>query len=198
MDVSIHHTVSHFPCLEGTPNLAFIYKFWVNVWTNDMVWTIRGLYMLLKAPPINLVQLRKVMIYFSSNGCISIHCIAIHLLCIYGTQSQAFCTQFESWLRQKWHGVNHTGLVDSVKTSYHSRYASKEVYNTLQQQWMSLLTMAYHFSCRNCNQNLVICIEFESGPQQKWHFVNHKGVVDAVRSSSLPSYASKEGYRMLQ
>ena len=56
------------------------------------------------------------------------------------------------------HGMNHKGLVDAVRRSSHSYHTSKEAFEILQQQWMSLLLAKYGIS-------------YADGVPQIWHFV---------------------------
>ena len=56
------------------------------------------------------------------------------------------------------HGMNHKGLVDAVRRSSHPYHASKEAFEILQQQWMSLLSAQYDISNAD-------------GVPQIWHFV---------------------------
>ena len=81
-----------------------------------------------------------------------------HLMCCEGTPNLAFCVQFESPPGWKWHSVNHNGLADAIRSTFHLSYASKEDFETLQQQWLSLLAV-HHPICRT-----------ERVPQI-WHFV---------------------------
>ncbi len=59
---------------------------------------------------------------------------------------------------QEWHGVSHKGLVDAIRRSSHPYHASKEAFEILQQQWMSLLAAQYDISNAD-------------GVPQIWHFV---------------------------
>ncbi len=49
----------------------------------------------------------------------------------------------ESYFWQKWHSVDHKGLVDAVRSSSNYPYTSKKDHEILKQQWMSLL-VAHH------------------------------------------------------
>ena len=56
--------------------------------------------------------------------------------------------QFESLPRQKYHGVDHKRLVDSVRGSSYLPYTSKEAYEILQNQWMTLIAVLHIFYIR--------------------------------------------------
>ena len=58
-----------------------------------------------------------------------------------------FCVQFESWPQQKWHNMNHKELKGALKSYPHLPYTSKECYETLEQQWISLLLTPHSISC---------------------------------------------------
>ena len=66
--------------------------------------------------------------------------------------------KFESKPWREWYGVNHNGLVDAIRRSSHPYHASKEAFEILQQQWMSLLAAQYDISNAD-------------GVPQIWHFV---------------------------
>ena len=46
----------------------------------------------------------------------------------------------------KWYDMNRKGLLDTIRSSSHTPYVSKEGYGTLQQQWVSLCAAQYHIS----------------------------------------------------
>ena len=66
---------------------------------------------------------------------------------VMGAEKQILCITVESCFGQKWHHVDHMGVVYSTKSSVNHHYISKEGYETLKQQWMSLLVAHPHISC---------------------------------------------------
>ncbi len=67
------------------------------------------------------------------------------LPCRDSTPNLAVCMQFESRPQQIWYAVNYMGLLGSVKSSSDLNYTSKERYETLQQQYISLIAAYYPF-----------------------------------------------------
>ena len=67
------------------------------------------------------------------------------------------------------YSMDHKGLFDTIRGSCHSPNISKGAYETLQQQWASLLK-AHHpnsWAERVLIQNLAFCMQFESRHHQK-------------------------------
>ena len=81
---------------------------------------------------------------------VSHNSIASHYLCWEGAQNLIFCMKCESSLWQKWHGDDHNKLLDAMRSSFHCPYphTSKKGYQTLKQQWISLLA-AWHSISRD-------------------------------------------------
>ena len=94
--------------------------------------------------------------------------------------------------------MTHNGPVDTIRSSSLLLCASKEGYETPQQQWMSLL-IAYHpiWCAERLSQIWYFVSNSEGQPWQKWHDVNHWGFKVVGRSSSHLSYTSKEHYEIL-
>ena len=70
-----------------------------------------------------------------------------HLMCWEGTPNLGIVVKFESRRWWKWYSATHKWLVNAVKSISHLPYTSKEGYETLKQQWLSLLAMHYHICC---------------------------------------------------
>ena len=90
--------------------------------------------------------------------------ISSHLLCWEDAPNLVFYVKFESKPWQEMHGMNHKGLVDAVRRSSHPYHTSKEAFEILQQQWMSLIAAQYD-------------IPNVHGVPQIWHFVWNLGVI---------------------
>ena len=139
------------------------------------------------------------MKHSSSNGCFSLQFALSHLLCWKGTPNLEICVKFESQHRSKWYGATHKWLVNAVKSFSHLPYASKEGYETLKQQWLSLLAVQYHICCAERVPQiwkLVWNLRVNIGRNDT---VQHsKWLVNAVKSISHLPYAYKEGYETLK
>ena len=99
----------------------------------------------------------------------------------------------------KWYHVKHEGLVVAIRSSSYLPYVFKEGFETPQQQWLSLIAVK-HPICHTERVPQIWLFAFHLSVDlgEKWHDLTHKGLVDAVRSSSHLSYAPKEGYETLQ
>ena len=60
-----------------------------------------------------------------------------------GTQKVKYCTQFGSCLGQKWHPVDHNGLICAAKNTFNHHNISWKGYKTLMQQCISLLVVLH-------------------------------------------------------
>ena len=72
---------------------------------------------------------------------VSMHSTASNFLCWEGAQNLIFCMKFGSSFWQKWHGKDLSKLICAIRSSFHFPYTSKEGYQILKQQWMSLLVV---------------------------------------------------------
>ena len=89
---------------------------------------------------------------------------ASHMLCWDDAPNLIFCIKCEGCFWQRVRGHGHKGLIDAVRSSSNHPYISKEGYEALKQQWMSL-TVAHHPICRG-----------ERVPEI-WYFAWNSGVV---------------------
>ena len=134
--------------LRGNPKSGNLCEIWES--TSVHKWygaTHKWLVNAVGSFSICLMHLRKVMKHSSSNGCLSSHSTVSHLLCWEGTPNLEICVKFESQHRSKWYSATHKWLMNAVKSFSHLPYASKEGYETLKQQWLSLLAVQYHICC---------------------------------------------------
>ena len=127
--------------------------------------------------------------------------IASHFMCKECSLDLVFFMQIDSgWRRQKWHRVNNMGLVDIVDAVHtfliHLRMDMDHINSD---GFLSIIIQhSVSYANRVLTPNLTFCGKNDSQTQQKWHSVDHKGHVDAVRRSSHISYISKEGYESLE
>ena len=98
------------------------------------------------------------MKYFNSSRYLSLQYIIPFPVLRGCSKPGIFYVKFESKPWQEMHGMNHKGLVDAVRRSSHPYHTSKEAFEILQQQWMSLLLTQYDISNAD-------------GVPQIWHFV---------------------------
>ena len=68
-----------------------------------------------------------------------------HLLCWDGTQNLIFCMKFEITFWQNWSDGNQKRLIYAIGSLSNHSHTSKEGYEILKQQWVSLLA-AYHYN----------------------------------------------------
>ena len=105
--------------------------------------------------------------------------------------------KFYSFFCRNFTNVDQKGFVDTIRSSSHLPYASKEGYNKLQQQWLSFLvgTSIPFLVLRGYSiPNLVFCVQFESSKHQwKQESVTHKWMPYATRSFLYLPYTSKGG-----
>ena len=87
--------------------------------------------------------------------------------------------------------MNHKEPVDDVRNSYHLTYQSKEGYETLQKQWVPFI-IAYHpiSHAERVPEIWYFVCHWRNNNSRNDKGVNHKGLVDAIGSSSQLSYAS--------
>ena len=90
------------------------------------------------------MHLRKVMKHFISTGCLLYlqYIITISILGE-GTKNVAFLSNWRVNLSGKWHGETHKCLSDSIRSTSHLPYSSKESYETLHNQCMPLIVVHY-------------------------------------------------------
>ena len=69
---------------------------------------------------------------------------ASHSLCWEGAQKLKFCMKFVICCWQKWHIKAHWGLIYAITSSFEHSYTSKEDYEAVKLQWMSLLVAQHH------------------------------------------------------
>ena len=105
----------------------------------------------------------------------------------------------ESCFWQKWRGEDHEGwyiiLIDTLLIIFiHLREVLKHASTNgclfFQHSILSL--------CWEVSQNRVFYMEFDSSSCQKWHGIDNKEHIDAIRSTSSHLYTSKEGYETLK
>ena len=111
-----HHRILSCAESERVPKIwHFVWNLRLVLCRNNAVLTMRGLYMLPKAPIIIVIQLRKIMNQSSSNGCLSLqHNTPFPTLRGY-LKSDIFM-KFESvFVLQKWHCVDYKGFVDAIQ-----------------------------------------------------------------------------------
>ena len=113
-----------------------------------------------------------------------------------------YCMEFESYVMFGiiQHRVDHDKPVDAMRSSSNHPHIPKEGYETFDQQWMSLLAARYPipFEERGTQSLTLSYMKIESCFQYEWHRVDHKGHVDANRSSSIHPHTSKERYETLK
>ena len=105
---------------------------------------VRDFQMQPQVPPMLLMQLMKVMNHFNSNGYLSSqHIIPFSVLGEVPQNRHFICNLRVNIRYLKYHGLTHKGLVKATRSSSCPTNASKEEYETLQQQWIHLLAV-YH------------------------------------------------------
>ena len=62
-------------------------------------------------------------------------------MCWEGAPNLILYMKFESCFWQKWHSVNHKGLIYAAWSSSNHQYILREDVDTLKQQWMPLITL---------------------------------------------------------
>ena len=154
--------------------------------------------MLTEALPFILIHLRNVMKHSSSNVCLSLwHSIPISV--------QRGCLEADI-LHQIWElfvaEMTPCGpywYVYSVRRSSKHPCISKEGYETLEHQWISLLLAHAHiFHEEKVPKIWCFVWKFIVVFWQKWHSVDHKELADGVRSSFKHPHTSREGSETLK
>ena len=141
-----HHRILSCAESERVPKIwHFVWNLRLVLCRNNTVLTMRGLYMLPKAPITIVIQLRKIMNQSSSNGCLSLqHNTPFPTLRGY-LKSDIFM-KFESVFLQKWHYVDYKGFVDAISSSYNHSNKSVEDYETVKQKCMSPIAAEHYIS----------------------------------------------------
>ena len=148
------------------------------------VWTTKDCLILSEVPVILLIYLRELTKHFSNNGRPSWK----HIIQIPGQRGYPKSgILYAIWEPTSSEVTLHKpkqGLVDDVRSAFHLPYISKEGYETLEQQWMSLPTI-YHLVSHAegySTSDKYLCAIWVLMPQQKRHSANHNGQMDAIRS----------------
>ena len=105
----------------------------------------------------------------------------------------------ESCFWQKWRGEDHEGwyiiLIDTLLIIFiHLR----EVLKHASTNGCLFFQHSILFLCWEGSENLIFCMKFDSSFCQKWHGIDHKEHIDAIRSTSNHIYTSKKGYDTLK
>ena len=138
-------TISHAERVPGILHLAWNLKVVFN--RNTMLWIIMvSCWMLSEAPLIIYIHLRKVLKHSSSNCCLFSCRMPLYFSCWEGICVLTFYMKFECYSWQEWNNVDHNELVYAFWTSYNHLKTSKERYETLKQQWISLLAAKHPIS----------------------------------------------------
>ena len=70
-----------------------------------------------------------------------------HFLCWEGPWYLVFWMKFEGSFGQKWHTVDHTGIVYDIERSFNNSYIPREGYETFKQQWIFSIAAQHLISC---------------------------------------------------
>ena len=138
--------VSHLPCWAErvryliTDILGAIWE--LTLVEGDIMTPISGRPQLMPdAPFIFLMSLRRVLKYFISNGCLSPQYSITHAI-LRGYLNLYFVCNLSIDLGGNWHAdTHHMWLEDWAGCSSNLLYASKESFEILHKQWMSLLSV---------------------------------------------------------
>ena len=83
-----------------------------------------------------------------------------HYLCWDGNWNLMYFMKFDSCFWKKWHGVDHKGLLYAIWSSSTHPYTSKEGYETVKQQCMSLVAVQQPiFPFWEGAQHLIFCMK---------------------------------------
>ena len=161
----------------------FALKLRVIFGRNDTCLIIRCLYMLSEADVRFFIHLMKVMKHSSSNGCLSLQRSITFPVWRGCPESDILHENWELFLVEMTHGWPQGACIYPVWSSCEHPYTSKEGYETLKQQWMSLFTAHHHISSA---ERVPIIWYFawsksKSFSWQKWHRMDHKVPICCVK-----------------
>ena len=153
-----------------------------------MEWTIRVLYILAEAPLIYLMNPGKAMITQAAMD-LSPHSTASPFPCLEETWNLIFCMKCGISFWQKWYGSDRQGSVDDIRSSYNHLCTPNEGFETLKQQWTSLLAAQYSIYCAERWLKIwYFAWTSRAVFTSKWDGFEHEGCVDAAKSSSNLAY----------
>ena len=135
-------------CAEREPQIwKFVWNLRVNIGRNDMVQHINGWWMLSEALS-HLPYASKEGYGITQQQWLSLHIVQYHICCAV-REPQIWKFVWNLRVNIGWNGtVQHiNGWYNTVRSFSHLSYASKEGYETLKQQWLSLLAVQYHICC---------------------------------------------------
>ena len=147
MDVSPHWTASHFLCWNGDLNWLF-YLILESIFQRK--WHCvhhKGAWICYETHFLSFLYICKRIWNTQAAMGIAPYDTPSHCLCLSGTPKCIFCFKFESIFQQNRHSVDHKGIIYAVRFPFNHSYTSKEGYETLKQQWMSLIITHHHISC---------------------------------------------------
>ena len=126
------------------------------------------------------------------------HITASPFPCLEETWNLIFCMKCGISFWQKWYGADRQGSVDDIRSSYNHLCTPNEGFETLKQQWMSLLAAQYSIYCAERWLKIwYFAWTSRAVFTSKWAGLEHEGCVDAAISPSNLAYHSKEGYDIL-
>ncbi len=161
MGVSSYSTASNFQCWEGSQNLVLTWSLRVVGGRNDMMLTIRDMYMISRASPAILIHLTKAMKYSSGNGCLSL------------LPSISFITLRVCWKSGILHEIWGLSLAEmsqcwpqGANICCQNLFSSSlciqgRLWNTRAAMYVSPYSTASNFPCWEGAQNLMFCMNFE-------------------------------------
>ena len=133
--VSLLVAQHHIPYAERVPenwNVAWNLRFVVG--RNDILWIMRGSYILSKAPLTIFTHLRKAMKHFIDNRYLSLHQHSSTFPVLWGCPKSQISMKFGVCYWHKWPVVYHKRLIYDIKNSSNHSNIFEEWYEVAKQQ----------------------------------------------------------------